>query len=143
MLVSKRHEDDSLVHERAQARNDGALLTAALSARGYEHARILAVVSASRPLLACLVPKDFPLGREVAESSGRDMLGLQIPYEEQRDVPRGDAEEEGVKRLELRGVGQDLNVRGLGRCMHFGENFVGEGLFDSVVELAFLMVRDT
>jgi hypothetical protein len=77
MLVSKWHKDDTLVHERAQTCHDGALLTAALSARGYEHAGVFTMVSPRGPLFACLVPEGLPLGGEVTVS-GRRILGVWI-----------------------------------------------------------------
>lgn len=76
-----------------------------------EDAGVFAPVATGLPLLACLVPESFPLGREVT-------------------ITGGDAEEEGVIGLE--GVGSDeRNGGGLAGCVHFGEDFAGEGFLDS------------
>jgi hypothetical protein len=142
MLVSKRHKDDALVHERAQARNHRALLTTALSARGYENAGIFPMISSRCPLLACLVPEGLPLGGEVTVSGGRRMLGMWIFKGGARDIPGGDTKEERVEGLELRRVGEGFDVCRFGGCVHFGEDFVGEGLCDSAVKLVWRLPRE-
>ena len=100
-----------MVRKSAHSRQRRALLPSSLGGRADEDTDILAVISASLPLLAGLVPESLPLGREVAVT-GRD------------------AEEEGVVLGEL--VGSDeRDGAGLAGCMHLGEDFVGKGLLDS------------
>lgn len=101
-----------MVRQRAQRANDRALLPAALRARRHKDAGVLAPVAAARPLPARLVPERLPLRGEVAVASG-------------------DPEQEAVVLLECLGVGEDGD-RGFGRGVHFREDFVGEGLGDSV-----------
>ena len=96
----------------AHDRQGRALLAAALRGRRDEEAGVLAVVAARLPLLARLVPKGLPLGGQVAVA-GRD------------------AEEEGVVLFEL--VRGDEGDRGrLAGRVHFGQDFLGKGLFDPV-----------
>ena len=103
-----------MVRKGAHGRQRRALLAAALGGRRDEDADVLAVVAARLPLLAGLVPKGLPLGGEVAVA-GRD------------------AEEEGVVFLEL--VRGDEGDGGrLAGCVHFGQDFLRKGLFDSVDE---------
>ena len=47
-------------------------------------------------------------------------------------VTGGDAEQEGIVLEEGGGVGQDGDVRGLGRGVHLGQDLIGEGLRDLV-----------
>jgi hypothetical protein len=62
-------------------------------------------------LLATLVEKGLPLGREVSVTSG-------------------DAKEKAVVLLEGGRVGDGLDVGGLGGGVHLGEDLLGEGLFN-------------
>lgn len=112
--VTQRHVDHAVVREGAHGRQRRALLPAALRGRRDEEADVLAVEAARLPLLARLVPEGPPLGREVAEA-GRD------------------AEEEGVVFLELVG-GDDGDGGRLAGGVHFLEDFLGEGLLDSMNE---------
>lgn len=98
--------------EGAHGGQSGALLPAALRGGADEDADVLAGEAAGLPLLAGVVPEGLPLGGEVA-------------------VAGGDAEEEGVVLLELV-RGDDGDGSGLARGVHLGEDFFGEGLFDSV-----------
>ena len=100
-----------MVGKGAHGRQGRALLAAALRGGRDEEADVLAVIPARLPLLARLVPKGLPLGREVA-------------------VARRDPEQEGVVGREL--VRGDEGDRGrLARRVHLGQDFRGEGLFDS------------
>ena len=96
----------------AHGRQRRTLLPPALRGRRDEEADVLAVVAARLPLLARRVPKGLPLGGEVAVA-GRD------------------AEQEGVVVCELVRGDEGDRCR-LAGCMHFGQDFLGEGLFDSV-----------
>ena len=110
--VTERHVDEAVVRKGAHDRQGRALLAAALRGRRDEEAGVLAVVAARLPLLARLVPKGLPLGGQVAVA-GRD------------------AEEEGVVLFEL--VRGDEGDRGrLAGGVHFGQDFLGKGLFDPV-----------
>ena len=110
--VTEGHVDDAVVREGAHGRQRRALLAAALRGRRDEEAGVLAVVAARLPLLARVVPKGLPLGGQVA-------------------VARRDAEQEGGVLFEL--VRGDEGDRGrLAGCVHFGQDLLGEGLFDSV-----------
>lgn len=111
MLISEGHVDDTLVSKGAHRRDDGALLTTTLASSRHEDTGKLSVVCTSSPLLASAVPEGLPLRGEVT-------------------VAGGDTKEEGIELLELRGVGEDLDVGGLGRGVHLGEDLIGEGLLD-------------
>lgn len=112
--VTQRHVDHSVVGESAHGRQRRALLSATLGGRRDEEADVLAVESASLPLLAGLVPEGPPLGGEVAEAGW-------------------DTKEKGIVFLEL--IGSDERDGGrLARCVHFLEDFLGKGLFDSTNE---------
>ena len=109
--VTQRHIDHAVVGEGAHRRQRRALLSAALGSGADEDANVLAVVAARLPLLPRLVPKGFPLGREIT-------------------VPRRNTEEEGVILFELVG-GDEGDGAGLAGSVHLGEDLLGEGLFDS------------
>lgn len=110
--VTQRHVDQSVVRKGAHGRQRRALLSAALGGRRDEEADVLAVEPASLPLLAGLIPEGLPLGWEVAETGW-------------------DAEEEGIVFLELIG-GDERDGGRLAGCVHFLEDFLGKGLFDSI-----------
>ena len=101
-----------MVRKGAHGRQRRALLAAALGGGRDEEAGVLAVVGARLPLLARVVPKGLPLVGQVAEA-GRD------------------PEEEGVILFELLRGDEGDRCR-LGGCVHFGQDLLGEGLFDSV-----------
>lgn len=103
-----------MVGEGAHRRQRRALLSAALGRRRDEEADVLAVEPASLPLLAGLVPEGLPLGGEIAETGW-------------------DAKEEGIVFLELI-RGDERDGGRLARCVHFLEDFLGKGLFDSINE---------
>ena len=103
-----------MMRKSAHSSQSGALLPSALRCRADEDADVFAVVAASLPLLAGLVPEGFPLGGEVA-------------------VAGGDAEEEGVVFFELV-RGDEGDGAGLARRVHLREDFFGKGLFDSVFD---------
>lgn len=85
----------------------------ALSAGRHKEAGVFAPEATGLPLLAGVVPEGPPLGREVS-------------------VAGGDTHEESIVLLEDRGVG-DLRDRGVLRgSVHLGEDFLGEGLGDTV-----------
>ena len=101
-----------MMRKRAHSRNSRAFLPSPLASRRDKQADVFAIVATRLPLLACLVPEGFPLRGEVA-------------------VAGGDAEEEGVVFFEL--VGRDEgDGRGLAWRVHFGQDFLWEGLFDSM-----------
>jgi hypothetical protein len=99
------------MRQGAEARDESALLAAALAAGADEHAGVLAPEGARGPLLARLVPEGLELRREVSVA-GRD------------------AKEDAVELLELGGVVEDGHV-GLGWGVHLGEDLIGKGLGDS------------
>ena len=108
--VTQRHIDHSMMGESAHSGQRRALLPSSLGGRRDKDTDILSVVSASLPLLAGLVPEDSPLGGEVA-------------------VTCGNTKEEGIIFLKLVG-GDERDGAGLAGCVHLGEDFLGEGLFD-------------
>ena len=78
MLVPKRHKDNTLMHERAQTRNNRALLATTLSGCGNKNARIFSVISTRGPLLARLVPKRLPLRGEVAVTGCGEIRSVEV-----------------------------------------------------------------
>lgn len=112
--VAQGHVDDAVVGQRRHGGEGGGLLAAAGRGRGDEQAGVLAVEGARLPLAARVVPKGLPLRGEVA-------------------VARGDANQKGVVLGQRGRVRQRLDVGGLGGRVHLGEDFLGEGLRDSVV----------
>lgn len=112
VLVAKGNIDEAVVGESRHSSNGSGLLATTLGASRDEEAGVLAPIGTSGPLLASLVPEGLELGREVSVTSG-------------------DAEQEGIILLELRGVGHRLDISGLGGSVHLGEDFIGEGLSDS------------
>lgn len=111
MFIPQRHINDAMMRKGAHRRDRRALLPSPLRSRGDEQPAVFAPIAAVLPLFARLVPEGFPLGGEVA-------------------VAGGDAEEEGVVVFEgVRGDEGDGGV--LAWRVHFGEDFLGEGFFDS------------
>lgn len=108
-LVAQGNVDEAVVGQSRHGGDGCGLLAAAEGTGADEETGVLAPEGALLPLLASLVPEGLELGREVA-------------------VAGGDAEEDGVVRLEIGGVVQDRNVGGLGRGVHLAEDVVGECL---------------
>ena len=102
------------MRESAHCGQRRALLSSSLRGGADEDTNIFAVKAAGLPLLASLVPESFPLGGEVA-------------------VTGWNAKEEGVIFLELV-RGDERDGAGLAGCVHLREDFLREGLFDSVSE---------
>lgn len=99
------------MRESAHSRQCRALLSSTLRGGANENTNIFPIEPASLPLLASLVPEGFPLSWEVA-------------------VTGWDTKEEGVIFFELV-WGDEGDGAGLAGRMHLGEDFLGEGLFDS------------
>jgi hypothetical protein len=92
-------------------------LTSAETCGRDEKTGVFAGETTSSPLLACLVQEGLPLRGKVA-------------------VTGGDAKEETVVFLEDTGIGESLDFGRLGRGVHLGKDFLGEGLFNSRGPLA-------
>jgi len=105
--IAKGNEGDAVVSEGREARNNGRLLSTTETTGGDEHAGELAVQLALLPELACAVQESLELSGHVTVASG-------------------DAKEEAIVVSEV--AGSDDGVRRLGRCMHLGQNLLGESL---------------
>lgn len=101
-----------MMRESAYGVRCRGLLSSSLRGGADEDTNIFPVESASLPLLASLVPEGFPLGGEVAVT-GRN------------------TKEEGVIFLELV-RGDERDGAGLAGGVHLREDFLREGLFDSM-----------
>lgn len=112
-LVPKRHVDQAVVSQRAQACNRRALLATAKRSGRDEQPRILAPVGTRLPLAASLIPESLPLGWEVA-------------------ITGGDTKEEPVVLLKRLRILERRDFAVLGRGMHFGQDLLGESLRDLV-----------
>ena len=113
MRISQRDINHALVSPTGQRGDEGRFLPAAGAGRAGEHAEVFPREGAGHPELAELVDEGLPLGGVVA-------------------VAGGDAEEEGVVLLHV--VGGDEGDGGvLAGGVHFGEDFLGEGFFDSAM----------
>ena len=110
--VTQGHVDESVMRKGAHGRQGRALLSSSLGSGGDENPNVFTIEAAGLPLLAGLIPEGFPLGGEGAVT-GRD------------------PEEESVVFFELVG-GDEGDGAGLAGCVHLGEDFLREGLFDSV-----------
>jgi hypothetical protein len=109
VLVSERNVDEAVVGEGAHGSKSSGLLSSTLGAGGDEETSILAPVRSLGPLLASLVPEGLPLSGEVA---------VTCRY----------SKEDTIVLLKNGGVREGFDVGGLGWCVHFGEDFLGEGL---------------
>ena len=101
-----------MVRESAHGGQRRALLSSSLRGGADEDTNIFPVESASLPLLAGLVPEGFPLGGEVA-------------------VTGWNPKEEGVIFFELV-RGDERDGAGLAGGVHLREDFLREGLLDSM-----------
>lgn len=108
-LVAQRHVEEAVVGEGAHGGNGSRLLATTEGTGGDEETGVLAPVATGSPDGAGLVPEGLPLGREVA-------------------VAGGNTEQDGIVLEEV--IGLSNRVAGLGRGMHLGQNFLGEGLGD-------------
>lgn len=107
VFVSQWDKAHAMVNECRQATDCSRLLSATERPGGDEYAHEFAVQSTGTPEMASRVPEGFPLSGEIA-------------------ITRRYAKEEGVVLGEL---GHLKNgVVGLGRCVHFLEYFLWEGL---------------
>ena len=107
LRVPQGHENDTMVGERRERRDDGRLLPTSRGGGGDEHGRELAEEPAARPELARRVPKVLPLDREIPESRG-DAKDERVKLDK---IAWGD---EGVVGLGGRSEGQDEL---LGECL--------------------------
>ena len=125
-LVSERDERETVVSQSAHGSNGGGFLTTTETGSGDEEAGVLAVKTASRPLLAGLVPEGLPLGGCASASIG-------LPA--QRALPMavvtdGVSDLEVLRRSEDGRVGEG-DVGGLGGSVHLSQDLLGESLGDS------------
>lgn len=112
--VTEGNVDDAVVGKGGEGVHGSALLTSTNTGGRDEDTGVLAVEASGGPDLTGAVPEGLPLCGEVA-------------------VTGGDTEEECVVLLEDVGVGEGLDVGGLGRSVHLAEDLLGESLLEPVV----------
>lgn len=108
--VSKRDEDDTMVGECADGFDDGGLFSSPRYGSGNEYTGVFASEGSGGPKSDSGSPEGFPL------SGGTTIMG-------------GYTKEEGVEVFKF--VDGHHWVIGLGRCMHFLEDFRRESLGNS------------
>ena len=100
-----------MMGKSTHCRDGSALLSSPLRSGGDEQTTVFPPVTTSIPHLAGGIPEGFPLGREVAVASWN-------------------THKECIVLLELFS-GDEGDLLALPRGVHFGEDFLGEGLLDS------------
>ena len=109
--ITQGYIDDAMVGKCTHCRDGSALLPAPLRSRGNEQTTVFTPVTTSEPHLASGIPECFPLGGEIAVTSGN-------------------THKESIVFLELFS-GDEGDVLALLRDVHFGEDLLRERLLDS------------
>ena len=113
--VTQWYIDDAMMGKGAHCRKGSALLSSPLRSGGNEQATVFTPVTTSEPHLASGIPEGFPLGGEISVTSWN-------------------THKESIVFLELFS-GDEWDVFALLRDVHFGEDILRQGLFDSSSEV--------
>ena len=113
--ITQGYIDDAMMGKGTHCRNGSAFLSSTLRSGGNEQTTVFTPVTTSEPHLASGIPEGFPLGGEVSVTSWN-------------------THKESIVFLELFS-GDEGDVFALLRDVHFGEDFLREGLLDSSTEV--------
>jgi len=135
VLVSKRNVNDTMMRERGHGSDSCRLLSTSLSGSRHKQTTVLAPKTTTGPETTSLVPErlnSIAYNQPNSSYRGKTRRETHLPLSREVTVTSGNANQEGIVGLEdVRSNGGDLSRRAW--RMHFGQNFLRQGLSDSAI----------